>query len=64
MDGEGFKFWKCWTTTCKTCDKDNWYKINGDVCTKCNNCAKNGFPYCFPIDFNPTCKESDYPEID
>jgi hypothetical protein len=29
-------------------------------CVKCNNCAKNGFPYCFPIDFSDSCDESDY----
>lgn len=26
----------------------------------CNNCAKNGFPYCFPIDFSSSCNEDSY----
>ena len=44
---------------CHYCN--NGYEWNGNTCVKqCHNCAKNGFPYCFPIDFSSTCKESDY----
>lgn len=22
----------------------------------CNRCSKDGFPYCFPVDLDPSCK--------
>ena len=65
-----------WTWTCKwspswedrdchICNFEEGYKERMDAdwnreCVKCNNCAKNGFPYCFPIDFSDSCDESDY----
>jgi hypothetical protein len=51
--------WKCWTKTCVTCN--TWYNHKvfdgNDICVQCNNCAKNGFPYCFPIIFGSDCDE-------
>jgi len=36
--------WKCGNNNCSL---SKW----------CNNCAKNGLPYCFPIDFSSSCNE-------
>jgi hypothetical protein len=48
--------------TCVRCDSDNGYEWKDDthqICIKrsCHHCAKNGFPYCFPINFNSACNE-------
>jgi hypothetical protein len=52
--------WKCQTNICQVCDGANWYNLKNGVCVNCNNCAENGFPYCFPIDFRVSCDESRY----
>ena len=65
-----------WTWTCKWSpsweDAEDCHICNGPDykeridadwnwhCVRCNSCAKNGFPYCFPIDFSSTCDEYDY----
>jgi len=56
--------WECDGTPCYVCDVENGY-VDYDEdhlewkCEKraCNYCAKNGFPYCFPLDFSEDCEE-------
>ena len=58
--------WSCkWTpswgdASCIECRA--WYRLEGDECVEsiCNHCAISGFPYCFPIDFNNECHETDW----
>jgi hypothetical protein len=38
-----------------TCGENEY--PSGGTCVEitCHHCAKDGFPYCFPIDFSSTC---------
>ena len=58
--GNGYLYWKCGKKRCETCDSSKGYNYKDGICKKCNNCAKNGFPYCFPINFKSDCDESLY----
>ena len=58
--------WRCeWldgiSNTCSYVCGENEYPTE-DWCKEfsCHHCAKDGFPYCFPVDFSPTCKEIDF----
>lgn len=61
--------WDCvsinWTfvDSCLKCREENWYYEDNDwncVPLTCHHCAHQWFPYCFPIDFSPLCKEQTY----
>lgn len=53
------KYWKIIRECTPKCE--DWYEMddNGD-CIKitCHHCANKWFPYCFPINFSPSCTES------
>ena len=54
-----FLFPDLWKTVYWKCTTDIWHAEEELECSAyrrdCNHCAKNGFPYCFDIDFAESC---------
>ena len=58
-------YWKCVTSNAS--HEVGWREVTNErICYAdrypCNTCAKDGFPYCFSVDFSDDCSPGDVPE--
>jgi hypothetical protein len=55
-------YWKCETTNAQG-EVSGSEVVNEKECyaerEECNTCAKDGFPYCFNVDFTDKCECTD-----